>query len=153
MKVNSQIRNLKQNIIVSINKSISKEPDHDILSRKYDFIIHSVDAILNKKFSGSLCYQELYNTINEVLLFTLPEEFTNHVEGLFISYSQQVASQLYAINENKNIESFLEEFNAFWKEVCRNFSLLKKILTKFEKKSFAAKNFKNKTIWGLCNNF
>jgi hypothetical protein len=148
MKVNSQVRTTKQGLKINIS-NVQREPNFVILNKKYDFILQGVERILTKNFSGTMCYQELYNNINDILLFELPEDFVKGVEILFVKYSENTADKLISINENKNIYEFFQMFNGFWNEISKNFSLLKKILTKYEKKIFN-KNYKQKSIWNLC---
>jgi hypothetical protein len=149
MKVNSQTRTLKQTLTVNVNTSLNKGPNADVLHKKYDFIIQGIENILNKNFKGSICYQELYNNINDVLLFDLQEEFVKAIELLFIKYAEGCAVNLLQLGSLENISEYFEKFNFYWNEIGKNFSLLKKILTKFEKKIFT-KNYKQKSIWNLC---
>jgi hypothetical protein len=148
MKVNSQIRTTKQGLKINI-PIVEKQINYDLLNKKYEFILTGVDKILNRSFSGTMCYQELYNNINDVLLFELPDEFIRGIEILFIKCSEFAATQLIAVNENKDVFEFFQMFNSFWNGILKNFGLLRKILTKFEKKIFN-KNYKQKSIWNLC---
>ncbi len=148
MKVNSQIRNIKQNMMINISNNFTK-PDPHVLNIKYKYIIDNIGNILTSSFNN-ICYQELFQNLNDILFFDLPEEFILSIEELFISYSKTSVNNFLKISNISNLDEFFEEFNNIWNNVLKNFSLLKKILIKFEKKYYN-RNYKQNNLWSLCN--
>jgi hypothetical protein len=147
MKVNSQTKNLKQNLNISLPDQIRK-PDIDILTTKYKYIIESINEILDIGIS-KICLQELYQNVNDILLFDIPEEVVLSIEQIFINYANATVNGLGNISNTSNINEFFCVFNDLWSTVLKNFSLLKKILIKFEKKYYN-RNYQVKSLWTLC---
>ena len=147
MKVNSQIRNNKQNLIINVS-SRSIKTDLYILNTKYKYIIDTIREILLNS-NNNICYQQLYQNINDILLFEISDEFIKDIEELFISYSISTIDKFLKIMHLSNLDEYFQEFNRIWNNVLDNFSLLKKILTKFEKKYYN-RNYKQNNLWSLC---
>ncbi len=147
MKVNSQTKNLKQNLNISLPNQMRK-PDIDILTTKYKYIIESINEILDKGISN-ICLQELYQNVNDILLFDVPDEIIHSIEHIFVNYANLTVNGLVDISNSSNIEEFFFVFNDLWSKVLKKFSLLKKILIKFEKKYYS-RNYRFKNLWTLC---
>jgi hypothetical protein len=148
MKVNSQIKNLRQNLNITLSNQIRK-PDIDLLTIKYKYIIDNINEILDKGIS-KICLQQLYQNVNDILLFDVPEEIIHSIENIFINYANITVNGLFQISKTSSIEEFFFFFNEQWSTVLKNFSLLRKILIKFEKKYYN-RNYNVKNLWTICN--
>ena len=135
MKVNSEIRNLKRNIIVNVEK-VSNEPDVGLIIDSWRELIISMQDILERG-NVNLCYQEIYQKINDLLMFEIPASVSLTIEEMFSTHAKntfKILKDLAIVQENSN---FFEAFNSIWKNISKNFSLLRKILIKFEKIYFS----------------
>lgn len=149
MKVNSGVRSLKKNLIILMDAStLNYKPNNNVMKEKFKLLIDSVSEILERG-NIDICYQELYNNVNDLLLFDIPPEYILAVEELFKNHSKTITKLFIDLVSISNINSFFQSFNSIWVKISNNFTLLKKILTKFEKKIYN-RNFGQNGIWCLC---
>ena len=137
MKVNTQVRNLKRNLVVQI-EPINYVPDIKFLNEKWINVIDRIRELLEKG-NSDMCYQELYQNINDLILFEIALPVVQTIEDVFLQHSKNSYKHLQDFLTYSN-EDFFKFFNIFWKHITYNFVLLKKILGKFEKKFFSFTN-------------
>jgi hypothetical protein len=149
MKVNSNIKNLKRNITVNVQPIIIN-PDTNQLVKKWDEKLTIIDEILN--FGNSkVCYQDVYQKINDLLLYKIPDEISENFNKLIAKHSENYCKNLIELSNINNLDEFFEKLNQEWNKINSNFLLLRKLLIKFEKKFFS-KNLSTQTIYSLCKN-
>jgi cullin-4 len=137
MKVNSEIRNLKRNIVVTVKK-VSEIPDVNRITENWRVLIISMQDILENG-NTNICYQEIYQKINDLLMYDIPPSVTITIEEMFSIHAKNIFRFLTELITMSDCSKFFEAFNSIWRNVNNNFSLLRKILIKFEKKFFAIK--------------
>lgn len=150
MKVNSNIKNLKRNIIVNVQPIIIN-PDTNQLINKWNDKLKIIDEIL--EFGNTkVCYQDVYQKINDLLLYKIPDEISESFNRLIAKHSKICSDKLIELSNLNNLNEFFEKFNQEWNQINKNFLLLRKLLIKFEKKYFS-KNLSTQTIYSLCKKF
>lgn len=149
MKVNSQVRNLKKSLSVHIEPQEYK-PDQDLINKKWKISLEQISEIL-KSGSVNFCYQELYQTINDLITFEIPTEVINTFEMLFMKHADGTVKDFKNLMQITNIDEFFLQFNSIWLKITHNFNLLKKILSKFEKKYFSivSNSISQTSVWSL----
>lgn len=147
MKVNSNQKNLRRNITVNI-QPISFTPDTDLLINKWREKLEIVNEILEKGQTNR-CYQDVYQKINDLLLYKIPEQINESFSLLIQKHSENYCRKLVELSNENNFDVFFEKFNFEWEKINQNFLLLRKLLIKFEKKFFS-KNLSTQTIYSLC---
>ena len=149
MKVNSNIKNLKRNLSVNVQPIIIN-PDTNQLISNWNEKLKIIDEIL--EFGNTkVCYQDVYQKINDLLLYKIPDEISENLNKLIAKHSNIYCTKLIELSNLNNLDEFFEKFNHEWQEINNNFLLLRKLLIKFEKKYFS-KNLSTQTIYSLCKN-
>src|SRR5688572_7935690 len=141
MKVNSEGRFAKTNLIIKVN-NLNYTPDQNYLNEKWRNAIENVKELLEKG-NADFCYQELYITINDLLLYDIPAHIVLVVEDMLLTHAKKCRKILNDFATLNNINEFFDNFNSFWQKIIENFVLLRKILAKFEKKFFSFQNQNN----------
>lgn len=149
MKVNSNIKNLKKNITVNVQPIIIS-PDSNQLISKWNEKLNIIDEIL-KNGSSKVCYQDIYQKINDLLLYKIPEIIIENFNNLILKHSNIYCKNLIELSNLNNYDEFFEKLNIECNKINNNFLLLRKLLIKFEKKFFS-KNLSTQTIYSLCKN-
>jgi hypothetical protein len=153
MKTSSQVKNMKKNLIINI-EPINYKPNPKILEDKWKFVLNSVNEILVKG-DANICYQELYQIIDDLLLFEKSNNNSENIknfEALFINHANNCYQELNTIHTSYSGEDFLNQFNSFWRKISLNFVLLRKILVKLEKRIYS-QNYNQSTVWSFCKLF
>jgi len=135
MKVNSEIRNLKRNIIVNVKK-VSEIPDVNQITDNWRVLIISMQDILENG-NSNICYQEIYQKMNDLLMYDIPPSVAITIEELFSIHAKNIFKFLTESITMSDCSIFFETFNSIWGNVNKNFNLLRKILIKFEKKFYS----------------
>jgi hypothetical protein len=147
MKVNSQIRNLKKSLNVHVEPS-SYQPDQNFLLSKWKHCLNFIEEILKGK--TNLCFQELYQTVNDLIIFEIPQQVIENFESIIKLKADDTISQLIQCSSNHNNFEFFSQFNIIWSKITQSFSFLQKSLSKFERKYFTGQvNISHNSIWGL----
>lgn len=147
MKVSSNLKTLKRNITVNI-EPIYFKPDENDIEKKWEDKFLIVKEIL-KNGKANVCYQDIYQKINDLLLYEIPEKTKENFFKLIEDYSNEIFDELILLENIKELNEFFEKFNSLWNKIINNFLLLRKLLIKFEKKFFS-KNISTQTIYYLC---
>jgi hypothetical protein len=149
MKVNSQLRNLKKSLSVHI-EPLQYKPDPELINKKWKMCLEQISEIL-KSGNVNFCYQELYQTINDLITFEIPAEVINTFEKLFMNQAESTVQIFKSLMQITNIDQFFLQFNSLWEKITYNFNLLKKILSKFEKKYFSiiSNSISQTSVWSL----
>jgi len=147
MKVSSNLKNLKRNITVNVQPIIIN-PDVNQLIIKWNEKLNIINDILE---SGNIkvCYQDVYQRINDLLLYKIPDQISENFNQLIIKHTNQYCCKLIELSKINNFDEFFESFNIEWDKINKNFILLRKLLIKFEKKYFS-KSLSTQTIYSLC---
>lgn len=135
MKANSQVRNIKKTLSVQV-QPIKYEPSKEMILEKWKGCLALIDDILDRG-SVDFCFQELYQNINDLIMFDIPANVVKAIDDLFMKHAKKVSSLLTDLVNISNIDDFFQNFNLIWKKTKANFNLLRKILVKFEKKYFS----------------
>lgn len=147
MKVNSNLKNLKKNIIVNVQPIIIN-PDNNQLINKWNEKFLIVNEILETGKTQA-CYQDVYQKINDLLLYKIPEQINDNFLGLISNHTKKYCRSLIELSNINNFDEFFQSFNSEWNRINDNFVLLRKLMIKFEKKFFS-KNLSTQTIYSLC---
>ena len=93
----------------------------------------------------------MYSTLNDLLLLDIPSDVHTAIEEIFYN-AACICSVEFAkiIAQEGDINLFLNNFNSIWKNIEQNFSLLRKILIKFEKK-FYGQTLQQSNVFYICN--
>ena len=138
MKMNSDLKNIKREIILNFNiKDLYTPPSNQEIVEKWEEIIKNLVFILKNEIvdcdSEKKCFQEIYQEINDLLLFDIPKNIIDHINNIIEDFSNKINEKFKIINKSKN---FFEDFNFLWKKIINNFNLLRKIMNRYEKKAF-----------------
>ena len=135
MKVNSNLKTLKRNITVNIEPVYFKPEQNDLI-RKWEDKFVIVKEIM-KHGKANVCYQDIYQKINDLLLYEIPEKTKENFFSIIEEHSNQTFTELIELANIKEINEFFDKFNLKWNTILNNFLLLRKLLIKFEKKFFS----------------
>ncbi len=153
MKVNSNIINIKRNITVNIQPIIIN-PDKNQLINKWNEKLNIINEVLESTQSANqkMCYQDIYQKINDLLLYKIPDQISDNFNLLIANNTNKFCSKLLELSQINNFDEFFEKFNYEWNMINTKYLLLRKLLIKFEKKYFS-KNLSTQTIYNLCKIF
>ena len=147
MKVTSNLKNLKRNISVNVQPIIIN-PETNQLINKWNEKLTIINDILESG-NAKVCYQDIYQKINDLLLYKIPDQISENFTQLISNHTQIYCSKLIELSNINDYNEFFEKFNFEWNKINNNFLLLRKLLIKFEKKFFS-KNLSTQTIFSLC---
>ena len=92
MKVNSQIKSLKLNLSLKV-LSYESIPNMKIINDQWNECLISIKEIIEKG-TANICYQELYEKINDLLLFEIPNEINIKIYKLFSEQAKNLTDEL-----------------------------------------------------------
>jgi hypothetical protein len=147
MKLSSNLKTLKKNIKINI-EPINFKPDENDLIKKWDEKFFILKEIL-KNGKANVCYQDIYQKINDLLLYEIPEKIKENFINILEEHSNEISKELIELENIIDINEFFENFNFHWNKILNNFLLLRKLFIKFEKKFFSS-NISTQTIYYLC---
>ncbi len=121
-----------------------------LFDQKWKFFEENFIRILENEDNSSICFQEIYETVNDLILLTIPKSKVQRIEKIIFDFASKVSENLSTINkESLQLNEFLNKFNCFWGKIKKNFILLRKILKKYEHYN-VTKNLSNWDTWTLC---
>ena len=140
--MNSDLKNIKREIILNFNiNDLYTPPSNQEIIEKWEEIIKNLIFILkneiidinNNNDEEKKCFQEIYQEINDLLLFEIPKNIIDKINNIIEDFSNKINEKFKIINKSKN---FFEDFNFLWKKIINNFNLLRKIMNRYEKKAY-----------------
>ena len=147
MKLSSNLKTLKRNITVNIGPVLFKPEENDLIKKWEEKLLIVREILKNGK--ANVCYQDIYQKINDLLLYEIPEKIKEDFLNIIEQHSNIIFKELILLEKIKDINEFFENFNFQWNRILNNFLLLRKLLIKFEKKFFS-RNLSTQTIYYLC---
>ena len=140
--MNSELKNIKREIILNFNiNDLYTPPSNQEIIEKWEEIIKNLIFILkneiidinNNNDEEKKCFQEIYQEINDLLLFEIPKNIIDKINNIIEDFSNKINEKFKIINKSEN---FFEDFNFLWKKIINNFNLLRKIMNRYEKKAY-----------------
>ena len=125
--------------------------DQNIFEQKWSFFEENFTKILEHN-DNNICYQELYETINDLILLSIPKEKIQRIERIIINFSEKCAILLSNFSEIKNPSDFFIKFNEQWLKIKSNFNILGKILIRYERNNIL-KNLSTNNTLTICKIF
>ena len=148
--MHSELKNLKKNLFLNCQlKEDFREPSKEYIEEKWKEITSNFMSILKEGKSNQV-FQELYNEINDLLLYEVSTSTIDYIENILKNYSSDIKNKIEEIIKLDK-EKFYENFNNLWYNVVHNFNLLGKIANRYENKVYG--NNQKNTIYTKFLNF
>lgn len=145
MKISKELHYIQRDL--QLNFKLNNEyqaPNDATLLEKWKRLIKNINDILQTG-KCDMCHQEIYVEINSLLIYDITNETIIGIDNCLQFFANKTLIDCMQII---NKDNFLDRFNSIWSTVINRFSLIQKILIKFEKKAFQSRF--NNNLYNQC---
>ncbi len=149
MKVNPSIMNIQKSIKININvEKHFRKIEESVIEQKWHVISTNFMKLLENG-TADISFQELYETINDLLISGISLKYKDSLENILKSFAKRSYEKLLniSIQYENDIGSFLNNFNQYFLQIKKNFNIIRKIFVKYERAFYSNQT----TLWTICN--